>query len=117
MKINPNLIPIESGINANGSYVKYADGTMICSNRVQFTKDISSSYEGAYFASTGSIYFASEFISEPVIMITPEQQGSLLSATVTSRTTEYFGSYIWKAQAKTGVTFYVNFIAIGRWKA
>lgn len=117
MKINPNLIPIESGNNANGSYVKYSDGTMICSNRKYFIKDINGGYEGSYFTSTGNIYFASEFISEPIIMATPEQQGSLLSITITSRTTEYFGSYVWKSQSKTNVQFYVNFIAIGRWKA
>jgi hypothetical protein len=114
--INNNVGVVDSGSNTNGSYVKYADGTMICSNRVSFTRDITSEYEGMYFNSTGTITFPQEFISAPFLTITLEQNGSLLGVNSISRTTTGFGSYVWKSQAKSNVTFYLHYIAIGRWK-
>ena len=37
---------IESGSNANGNYIKYADGTMICTKKVSFNNTFSSSATG-----------------------------------------------------------------------
>jgi hypothetical protein len=114
--INNNVGVVDSGSNNNGSYIKYADGTMICTNRVSQVKNIDGQFEGSYFTSIDRVNFPQEFISEPYITATLEQNGSLLGFNLTSRDTTSFGAYVWKQQAKNNVTFYINYIAIGRWK-
>lgn len=37
---------MEKGSNANGTYIKYADGTLICYNNIDMTKFTYQSYKG-----------------------------------------------------------------------
>ena len=39
---------IESGSNSNGSYIKFADGTMICYKEIQVTSNITNSWGNLY---------------------------------------------------------------------
>jgi len=55
---------IESGSNANGNYIKYADGTMICTvdtGNISITNSVSSIYSGTWPAS---------FTARPIANIT-----------------------------------------------
>lgn len=63
---------IESGSNSNGSYIKYADGTMICYKEIQVTSNITNSW-GNLYESTSAVSlgtWAETFISTPTINIT-----------------------------------------------
>lgn len=106
---------IESGSNDNGNWVKFADGTMIC------------------FGITDTILFTSAGVKEFIIDVAPFKFTSLKSASLTLEVnySNYgdgkFSCYK-KISSKTSITgvvrneyssnigFYVNWIAIGRWK-
>lgn len=107
---------IESGSNANGNYVKYADGTMICyKSDIQYDVNITNQYEGVYFYSTGNIYFPQQFTSTPTVNISLRglAGGGYSCYTVN---TELFEGFVWKTASKSNATFWLYYIAIGRWK-
>lgn len=116
MKINPNLIPIESGSNANGSYVKYSDGTMICYNLYSNTLNITSQYEGIYYANTGAITFPVEFYDTPLLFATTNLAGGGYTF-YGNYTKTSFSGFAWKIQSASNYSVRVNWLAIGRWKA
>ena len=106
---------VESGSNANGNYVKYLDGTMICWNNTELSNlAITSLFEGVYYANTGAITFPVEFYAKPTIVA----QTMLAGGGYTfygNYTKTSFSGFVWKIQSKTAdVT--LNWIAIGKWK-
>ena len=67
----PNLVPtgaiMESGSNANGDYVKYADGTMICT-RTRSGGDITTASGSIFVSSSDLIWnFPASFSSTPTV--------------------------------------------------
>lgn len=107
----------------NGTYSKawkFPDGKMIVFGSRAIAYNITGSYEGAYFASTGdnfSSIFNETFYATPQITVTLEYNSGLLGFNFTGTSTTGFSGYIWKNQSKSSVTVTVHFIAIGRWKA
>lgn len=112
--INNNVGVVESGSNANGNYIKFADGTMICYAILPFNLAITSQYEGIYYANTGSIIFPQEFISTPVINIMLRGIAGGGYSFYNVLTSEFSG-FVWKIQSKTS-EFSLLYQAIGRWK-
>ena len=99
---------------------KFPDGKMIVFGSRSIAYNITGSYEGAYFASTGdnfSSVFNETFYATPQIVVTLEYNSGLLGFNFTGTSTTGFSGYIWKTQSKSSVTVGVHFIAIGRWKA
>lgn len=111
---------VESGSNANGSWVKFADGTMIQygtydTGLTDFTTEFGSVfYNNSYFA----INFPLEFIGVPSIVINQELGGYLGGSTLGGRPTKTgFRVYLYIAQSgvlNRNATIYWQ--AIGRWK-
>jgi len=113
--INNNVGVVESGSNANGSYVKYADGTMICYDNRFFNMNITSEFEGIYYANTGEISFAQSFIATPTINVTLRGVAGGGYSFYTPSATGFTG-FVWKIQSKSNVDLYVMYFAIGKWK-
>lgn len=113
--INNNVGVVESGSNANGSYVKYADGTMICYATVPFTLDITGQFEGVYYANTGDVTFPATFFSMPTLNITFRglAGGGYSFYNIYNG---YFNGFVWKTQSKSNVSLTMMYVAIGRWK-
>lgn len=112
-----SLDVIEKGSNANGNYIKYANGLMICYNNVNLTVDITNSYEGEYYANTGDITFPVSFVTVvPSLTVTLIQNTSLLKYNNTALFTNKFSGYISKLQSKSNVSVTLQYIAIGNWK-
>ena len=64
---------VESGSNANGSWVKYIDGTMICTQSATGTNNSTQNAGASLFRSSSNITFSDfpqTFISTPVVTIT-----------------------------------------------
>lgn len=66
---------IESGSNANGTYVKYSDGRMECYKRVTLTGvKLTNTWYGFYINENDSMIdlgnYAETFVEEPVVNIT-----------------------------------------------
>lgn len=115
-KTGNQLIEIEKVTGTNGTALKYSDGTMICYGAKTQTINISTSYEGAYFARINDVSFPVSFNSNPTISVTLFQNNALLSATISNINTNKFSTYVWKSQSKNNVSVTLHYQAIGRWK-
>ena len=58
---------IERGSNANGEYVRFADGTQICTLRASVTDQAIDSAVGAIYTGTRTWTFPAEFSAAPVV--------------------------------------------------
>jgi len=64
----PTGAVIEAGSNANGSYTKFADGTMICARTDLNAADINNSVGAIYISSADSTWnYPATFISKPTV--------------------------------------------------
>ena len=109
-----------SGSNANGSWIKFADGTMICSKEITITGiNITNSW-GALYESTSAISlgnFAQPFVEKPIVNVDKtEGQGSWLEVHENITTTSAGRCYVASAVSSSNKTLKFNIIAIGRWK-
>lgn len=113
----------ESGSNANGSYIKYSDGTMICYKTLTGTIDISTAWGSLYTSAALDLgVWAANFISRPAIMINTQNQsgtqfmlggapnGSIGSASSVGSTT------LIRPNSRTGAAYQLDVIGIGKWK-
>lgn len=109
---------VESGTNANGEYIKYADGTMICTKKISF--------EGLQFTTAwGSVYeappvnlgdYAQEFLEIPLIFITTA--ASSAAAEGVGNTKTGFGQVTFYRPIRTDADYTYTFylMAIGKWR-
>lgn len=115
---------VESGSNANGSYVKYADGTMVCYG----TWNIGNV---AFSSAVGSVYnapinlrrtFPVPFINKPVMTFSAyenvESYGLFLQVCPKrdSVTSQDFGSLNVMSITQVSAHLAIDYIAIGKWK-
>lgn len=115
---------VESGSNANGSYVKYADGTMICYG-TWVIGTVSAS------AQAGNVYkvlieqrhnFPVSFVEKPTITFSAyenvEDWGMLLVVCPkkNSVTSQNFGSLNVISATQASINLAIDYIAIGKWK-
>ena len=109
---------IENGSNANGNYVKFEDGTMICTlDTIVSDQAINKSY-GSLFWGSRTWNFPVAFIEKPAVSCGMFKWGTGMSwGNVSGITTTYatlVGIDI--AIRDTGTSTEIHAIAIGRWK-
>ena len=110
---------VESGSNANGDYIKYSDGTMICTKKVSFV--------GLQFTiAWGNVYetppvelgdYAQEFVDIPLMFITAATSSAVAEGVDNTKTG--FGKVTFYRPIRTDYADYrYNFylMAIGKWK-
>lgn len=109
---------VESGSNANGNYVKYADGTMICTKKVDINTTISNSWGVLYESDKLDLgSYAQPFIESPIIMATPYQREILIAQVREFSTTSFGKINLVKPAADSSTTdYHINLVAIGKWK-
>jgi len=110
-----------SGQNANGNYIKFGDGTMICWKTVSFDTAISSAIGSIYYSggTTSMGNWAANFIATPTVSTSLSDRTSTVAwliaqdgATTSSAGTIELASY----ESKSSTTYAVAIIGIGRWK-
>lgn len=112
---------IEEGSNDKGNYIKYRNGTMICTSRTTYTNLVVGTASGSCYSNDANIFidFPEAFISRPVVslQVTGTTTGWLMTFTATGtpeiRTD---GFRIFRTTSRTSSTYYVDMIAIGRWR-
>lgn len=120
VKLLSECVIVDSGTNSNGSWIKYGDGTMICTKRIEFSSPFNVSwgvlYETPEIIPIGS--FAKSFIDLPMLSIT-----SVIGATVILETPIGFGKdgmagmFLARPQkVDSDMAGAIDIIAIGRWK-
>ena len=121
----PNLVPtgaiMEAGSNANGQYVKYADGTMICTHAFSVTAE--TGVANAFGTTAGTMYFKDTTWTYPAAFAVRPRVSSGGDGDRTGGFTDVTGSMINTTSAthrvwrtNTSVAQSVTVIAIGRWK-
>lgn len=114
------------GTNANGTYYKYPDGTLICTKRVNFGNIQSSGWTawGAWYEST-TVYDAGDwpvaFTEVPTLSATQVQSGTYTGVAVAElwmdRTASKIGkTYFYRPSAASTNSVTYDFIGIGKWK-
>ena len=111
---------VESGSNANGTYIKYADGTMICIKKIKFTNVVINTVWGSVYETASALNFgdyAQEFIEIPNVSITLADGATCFCSAFSGRTkTSIGGTWLWKPAVEENGTMTFDVIAIGRWK-
>lgn len=111
---------VESGSNDNGSWVKYSDGTMICTKKITFTNVVINNTWGSVYETASTISFgdyAQEFIETPNVSITLADGSTCFCESFTGRTkTSIGGTWLWKPAVEANGTMTFDIIAIGKWK-
>lgn len=114
---------LESGSNDNGSYIKYADGTMIVYKTVYGTTDITTVWGNLYVSSDVNLgAFPIPFITRPTITVSPQTQTGTQYILVGNGSGSYGTETIYgtvclaRPNSRTGVAYVLDIVAIGRWK-
>lgn len=115
-----NEIVVESGTNTNGSWLKYANGTMICIKKIKFTGVVIDKAWGSVYETESRISFgdyAQEFIEIPSVSIDLADGSTCFCESFFERTKTAIGSaFLWKPAVEPGGTMTFDIIAIGKWK-
>lgn len=107
---------IERGSNSNGEYVRFADGTQICTLRTSVTDQAIDSAVGAIYTGTRSWTFPSAFIAPPVIsFISRWGTGAGWGSSGYPSTTGVSLRFLDTASRATGTEVVILATAIGRW--
>lgn len=109
-----------SGSNENGNWIKFPDGTMICTKKVKFTNVVINTVWGSVYETARKISFgdyAQEFIEIPNVSITLADGATCFCETFSERTKKSIGNtWLWKPAVEANGTMTFDVIAIGRWK-
>ena len=107
---------IERDSNANGEYVKFADGTMLCWGLKGQSINIQSPLLGGHRSNGGAFIFSfpATFSDSPELLAVPQE--ATVFSVLTQFTTTTSGSVMVTAvNNSTGVNASLIFLAIGRW--
>lgn len=111
---------IESGSNANGSWIKLPDGTMIVTQKVTYTGLIGTSWQGHYISSIITpLNYPIPFLSvlSSVLTLETSLYNTWLMTNGASNITRAQTYYIISPErTTTASTWTTNIIAIGKWK-
>lgn len=116
----------ESGSNSNGTYIKYSDGTMICTKHFVTANNIpiSQTWGSGYTSGEGNLVslgsFANTFYSVPVVNVTVGRAGGSNAwlGAISNTSNSYAGDVtLLRFSSNTGTKYSFDIIAIGRWKA
>ena len=126
----PNLVPtgaiMEAGSNANGQYVKYADGTMICRHAINLGSAAAfgaGTYSNPYRTTVFNWTYPAVFVVTPILAATQScDSGAAAERALTVSSNSVGTSSVINIQAvrvtdNTGTTDVIVYLnAIGRWK-
>ena len=114
---------VESGSNTNGSWTKWADGTMIINKTVLGTANITNAWGSLYVSAEINLgNFPVAFIEMPTIVVSPQNQTGT-QYMLAGQSGNGYGSetnagnvVLVRPNSKTGVAYRLEVIAKGKWK-
>ena len=113
---------VESGSNNYGNWIKFEDGTMICTRTITVTIDCTNSWGSLYYGENYDKFnFAQSFIEPPILNLQYNATGSLsfipiAYSEIVIDKDGFKKIEIARPSSATGVSVEVYFIAIGKWK-
>lgn len=113
-----NCVIVDSGSNENGSWAKWADGTMICSKKVTFTATCNNVWGSLY--ESEQIYFGAmpqKFKEIPTIVNGNLSRTAILEGLYDVTVNDFGRSWIMRPNIDTSsATYIIHLIAFGKWK-
>lgn len=107
---------VESGTNANGSYTKYADGTMICEYQLVASFTTNLAFGSIWQSGTSTFTFPVPFVGAvPVVTPTCASSTGALCWVVTSGAASLTGVTVAGVSVINSATTRPGYIAKGRW--
>jgi hypothetical protein len=112
---------IERGSNANGEFVKYADGTLICTKVISVTTGVTTLSGGVYLATVADTDWATTFSA------TPNVSRQIISSVVNAlwvgswtaggqpSTTAAGAFYLFSSASRASGAIDIHVTGIGRW--
>lgn len=111
----PTGAVIERGSNANGEYVRFADGTQICTFIYsESAYDITTAYLGGYRGGGVIWVYPSAFIAKPAVQATPELLSGFGCGLGTQSTTQAV-LFWFAAGSQAAADRMAALVAVGRW--
>lgn len=109
---------VESGSNANGSYIKFSDGTMICYRVTDvIAMNIDVAWGSLYEGSVDMGQFPANFTETPAISVSAFGSGMLIEQAGANSTNRSWGLVTAvRPTAVQNVSARFYLIAIGKWK-
>ena len=105
---------VEQGRNANGDYIKFANGMLICSS--YFGPVETQAGQGAQRVVNFSSQFVNDQYSCTISIITGQSYWADIAYCVNGKTKYGFTLQTWNRGGSTSTGQWFNYIAIGRWK-
>ncbi|HHQ4476791.1 TPA: prophage tail fiber N-terminal domain-containing protein [Aeromonas veronii] len=108
----------KSGSNVNGSWIKYRDGTMICTMSNAVSGLTGSAYGAVYWNSQTRIDYPEEFVNIPVVTTDSSEASSIISwcTPYTSSRVDTGVIILSSVNIEQSHLFRIEVTAIGRWK-
>lgn len=109
---------IETGSNANGTYIKWADGTMICTHYVLRDDQTTTTIGGVAISPSYDWTFPSVFVGQPGVHINGASFNNNYywgSANLSGNTTVDYRMVTTVASTEQQISSYL--LAVGRWRA
>lgn len=103
---------IESGSNANGRYIKYADGTMICHRRNITYGPVNQAVGSVFQGANLTVTFPATFSENPTVTVGSDSANTWASGFDISSTQARLGLWCYASLAETRT---ISYMAIGRW--
>ena len=109
---------VESGSNENGDWVKYMDGTMICTKRVSGTTSATRSWGPLYEGEVNCGIYPKTFIDTPKITaVSKLGRENIIECFGSSTNNSTFGTlYFLTKGSNQSCNYSFDLIAIGKWK-
>ena len=113
---------IESGSNANGEWIKYANGKMICTRSIDVEMPCNKSWGTLFYGSDSNVYdFSQTFKTPPRLYLFAFQRlnssfwlSNYYNTIIT--TTGFYNYAIMRPTSADNVALTLNILAIGDWK-
>lgn len=105
---------IERGSNANGSYVRFADGTQICTHAFSQDSTVTTTM-GSVFYGTNSWTFPATFVGQPSCAVSGTTPGQTPWINPYSTSGSSVGYYIYAPISVSSSSYAIRALAIGRW--
>lgn len=108
---------IESGSNTNGDYIKYYDGTMICTKKVSFNNTFTTAWGSMYTTDLINLgNWSAEFSSVPVVNASIMSGYSAFIQAIDSTSKTQVGTTYLARPVNTNAQGTISIIGIGKWK-
>lgn len=111
----PTGAVIEQGSNANGNFVRFADGTQICWQRVVHNTAITDPHDWGFRSAGHAVTYPAAFVAPPRLAISAVELTALAASGASIAQTGFDLVFLSAASITAATNRSADYLAIGRW--